>query len=291
MFKQSLVCWISAAGKTDSFKETENENGYSEVLMPWGTEFQLNFRNKLNKRAVIKSLKIDGESVIQDGIVLNPLQDFALKGKMSGLTVSNVFKFIRVTDKIAEYRGRRSEDSLIEVQFSWEKDRPIDDYVAQFREAIHRKEEEDRKKWPPFGPWVNPAPYPNGRRPWITWDSGNLPVSYSAADAKASTIQNSVLRSQNVNHLGFASMSRMTKSAPAEGGITVKGSQTHQGFQTVESPDLETETYTMTFRLVGEIKDKPVKKPVVHRQPQTCEVCGTTQIGARFCSHCGNCLI
>ena len=94
----------------------------NKILMPFGTEYSLFFRNKDVRRVSIGPVTIDGIDALNGKrMVLDAGEDWTLKGKIRDTDDSYNFKFIERTNKISEHRGTDPEDGLISISFQYEK--------------------------------------------------------------------------------------------------------------------------------------------------------------------------
>jgi hypothetical protein len=80
--------------------------------------------------------------------------------------------------------------------------------------------------------------------------------------------------------------SMVPKVKPEVTGITAPGSISNQQFVLVDDFEVE-ENMTMILRLVGEVEEKKVEKPVTVKSNITCTMCGLkSKPSAKFCSRC-----
>ncbi len=115
MFKENLVVSVKAGGNYLTDKG-------NRVLMPFGTEYELFFRNKDCRRVAIGPVTIDGKDVLNGKrLVLDAGDDSTIKGEIRNTDDSYNFKFIEKTKKISDHRGDDPEDGLISVAFQYEE--------------------------------------------------------------------------------------------------------------------------------------------------------------------------
>lgn len=276
MYNQKLVASLKANGKIlREFKDT--------VYIPFGSEYSFLIKNLNTTRALV-NIFIDGDNVIEGGLVLNAGQEVDLERYVKGgnLTAGNKFKFIERTAAIEDGpRGAKLEDGLVRIEFQFEK---------------------------PYVPPVN--------RGWITASGGTNQNSIYPASFNVNGALRSVDFSQNgqvmaqaasaavdkycadngiVNksevHDGMATMDWM--DAPKNDiGITVPGSRSEQKFQTTFMGAMEAEKHTIVLKLLGETPDnRPVLKPVNVKMKPKCVTCGKqNKANAKFCTECGTAL-
>ena len=278
MYNQKLVASLKANGKIlREFKDT--------VYIPFGSEYSFLIKNLNTTRALV-NIFIDGEDVIDGGLVLNAGQEVDLERyvKNGNLNAGNKFKFIERTAAIEDGpRGAKLEDGLVRIEFQFEK---------------------------PYVPPVN--------RGWITASGGTNQNSIYPASFNVNGALRSVDFSQNgqvmaqaasaavdkycadngiVNksevHDGMATMDWMDMNQTVNDvGITVPGSRSEQKFQTTFMGAMEAEKHTIVLKLLGETPDnKPVLKPVNVKMKPKCVTCGKqNKANAKFCTECGTAL-
>lgn len=276
MYQSKLVASLKANGKIlREFKDT--------VYIPFGSEYSFLIKNLNTTRALV-NIFIDGDNVIEGGLVLNAGQEVDLERyvKNGNLNAGNRFKFIERTSAIEDGpRGAKLEDGLVRIEFQFEK---------------------------PYVPPLN--------RGWITASGGTNQNSIYPASFNVNGVLRSADFSQNgqvmaqaasaavdkycadngiVNksevHDGMATMDWM--AAPKNDiGITVPGSRSEQKFQTTYMGAMEAEKHTIVLKLLGETPDnRPVLKPVNVKMKPKCVTCGKqNKANAKFCTECGTAL-
>lgn len=81
-------------------------------------------------------------------------------------------------------------------------------------------------------------------------------------------------------------------SYSGEDGITTKGSESNQSFNTTTIGPLERTEHVMVFNLKGETENGIIKKPVLVKTKIQCDVCGTmSKSNNKFCGNCGTSLV
>ena len=302
MYQSKLVASLKANGKIlREFKDT--------VYIPFGSEYSFLIKNLNTTRACV-NIFIDGESVIEGGLVVNAGQEVDLERyvKNGNLKAGNKFKFIERTGAVEEHRGVKLEDGLVRIEFQYEK-HPLQDWFNMnrgFNTGINNHSTFKSSEYS----GVTDRYSKGGNDSWLQ-ASGSISqmnvggslrgVDYSAngqatATAASAAINNycdtnGIKTSIADLHDGAATMDWM--SAPVNDvGITVPGSKSTQSFQTVTMGVMEVEKHTIVLKLLGETPDnKPVVKPVTVDRKQKCDTCGkVNKATAKFCTECGTAL-
>jgi hypothetical protein len=256
-----------------------------EVYLPFGSHFSILVKN-LNNIACRAYIYIDGENVLGNfGILLEPGQTDEIERFITNqnLNNGNKFKFIEKTGIIEEYRGNRIEDSLIHIEYQFEK---VQDKI---------KPEVHIHYHPIYGPYSHPYPNilggPYLRGPYL-YPPSNIHssdvqgVSYSKEMSDTSSInQTSRGGSSTTLSVNSASMQGVTSSV----GITVPGELSNQEFQISNKyRNFNTEKEVIIFKLVGEVDNIEVKKPLTIKKSLECQTCGKKNKSSdKFCSRCG----
>jgi len=112
------------------------------------------------------------------------------------------------------------------------------------------------------------------------WYSSPMPPTFGPQSLyNTTTIGNSISAS-----------ARLTKCCSNDNGITVKGSETHQGFSMGVTDTLENKSTVITINLRGLNKrtNKVIKKAVGVKTRLVCSTCGSkSKSSAKFCRSCG----
>jgi len=91
------------------------------VHIPFGDEYSIYLKNVNSLDAVVQ-IKVDGKVVTGNGKLIVPANSSVeVEGVIEGLSAHKSFKFIERTVQIEEHRGIRPEDGLIEVEYTFEK--------------------------------------------------------------------------------------------------------------------------------------------------------------------------
>ena len=268
MYQSKLVASLKANGKIlREFKDT--------VYIPFGSEYSFLLKNLHTQRAVV-NIFIDGDDVVEGGLVLNAGQEVDLERyvKSGNLSAGNRFKFIERTTAIEEGpRGIKLEDGLVRIEFQYEKP-----YVAPAY---------TRSSWiGASGSTTNTSYNVNGMMRSVDWSkNGEITAQAASASVDKYCADNGIGNISEM-HDGMATMDWN------DVGITVPGSKSTQKFSTVTMGTMETEKHSMVIKLLGETADnKPVLQPVtVERKPE-CQTCGKkNKAHAKFCVECGTAL-
>lgn len=273
MYHNKLVASLKANGKIlREFKDT--------VYIPFGSEYSFLLKNLHTQRALV-NIYIDGEDVIEGGLVLNAGQEVDLERyvKNGNLSAGNKFKFIERTNSIEQHRGVKLEDGLIRIEFQYELPRPI---INTAYDNFRFSGISD------IGKTYTSASYNvNGMMRSVDFSAGE------SMKASATSAINSTLQSMNISatsaHDGMATMDWMPIN---DTGITVPGSKSEQKFATVIMGTLESQKHSIVFKLLGETPDnEPVRNPVTVKHKPKCVTCGKqNKATAKFCTECGTAL-
>lgn len=282
MYQSKLVASLKANGKIlREFKDT--------VYIPFGSEYSFLIKNLNTARALV-NVFIDGENVIEGGLVLNAGQEIDLERyvKNGNLKEGNRFKFIERTSSVEQHRGTKLEDGLVRIEFQFEKPRPIINVAPTWKNT----------PWPSYPPGVRDVFYgTTGSTTSFNVNGALRSVDTSNGEntrASATAATNATLKSMNINasseiHDGMATMDWMPAN---DVGITVPGSKSTQSFVTTVMGEMESEKHSIVLKLLGETPDnKPVAKPVTVKHKPKCITCGKqNKAHAKFCTECGTAL-
>jgi len=198
----------------------QDEKANGTVTIPLNSEYVLRFRNKNNRRAVVK-ITIDGENVSGGGYIIDANSSIDICRHSD---IDRAFKFVALDSKEAKQCGKGGNNfdkskGTIEARFYLEK-------------QVSYKQNDNYKPWYPIDqyrpyytptPWCPPQhPYPDIIRP--VYCCTNSINNSASNDIKA----NCIVRSPSVNSV--------------QDGCTVLGNQTGQRFSS-EHIDLE-DTFT-----------------------------------------------
>lgn len=289
MYQSKLVASLKANGRIlREFKDT--------VYIPFGSEYSFLLKNLHTQRAVV-NIFIDGEDVVEGGVVLDPGREVDLERyiKNGNLTEGNRFKFIERTAAIEDGpRGVKLEDGLIRIEFQYEQPRPMLNlntiygnnsslqYPPGFRTSEYRGVTD---KYSTNSSWIQAS----GSVSQMNVGGALRGVDYSQGEsvkAAAASAINKVAPDSVEYHSGAATMDWN------DVGITVPGSKSTQKFTHVTMGVMEAEKHSMVIKLLGETpNNKPVLKPVTVERKPKCVTCGKqNKAHAKFCVECGTAL-
>jgi hypothetical protein len=278
MYNQKLVASLKANGKIlREFKDT--------VYIPFGSEYSFLIKNLNTTRALV-NIFIDGEDVIEGGLVLNAGQEVDLERyvKNGNLNAGNKFKFIERTAAIEDGpRGAKLEDGLVRIEFQFEKP-----YVPPVNRGwITASGSTNQNSIYPASFNVNGA-----LRSVDFSQNGQVMAQAASAAVDKYCADNGIVNKSEV-HDGMATMDWMDMNQTVNDvGITVPGSRSEQKFRTTFMGAMEAEKHTIVLKLLGETPDnKPVLKPVNVKMKPKCVTCGKqNKANAKFCTECGTAL-
>ena len=249
MYDNKMIVVVKINGKI--LREINNT-----VYIPFGSEYSLSFKNLESRKASVK-IFIDGVSVLENNsLIIYPNEESSLERFItdSDMFRGNRFKFIKKTKEISDYRGDKIDDSLIRIEFQFEKEKPVIDTKWIIWDIPFPR----YKGFPLYGPMCgstigkhdNPDVYRSICENHT--DSCNY-VNSSGIDVSAVDFVTS--KSSEIYDTAEPSLS--CKSV-AEQGITVKGSISNQGFQYGSIGELEDKLHTIVLKLQG-ITDNKIK--------------------------------
>jgi hypothetical protein len=294
MYQSKLVASLKANGKIlREFKDT--------VYIPFGSEYSFLIKNLNTTRACV-NIFIDGESVIEGGLVINAGQEVDLERyvKNGNLKAGNKFKFIERSGAVEEHRGVKLEDGLVRIEFQYEK-HPLQDWFtlnrginnhstfgnpSEFSGVTDRYSKGGNDSWLQASGSVSQMNV-NGAMRGVDYSAGMATATAASAAINNYCDTNGIKTSIADVHDGSATMDSYN-----DVGITVPGSKSTQSFQTVTMGIMETEKHSIVLKLLGETPDnKPVTKPVTVDRKQKCDTCGkVNKAHAKFCVECGTAL-
>jgi hypothetical protein len=276
MYQSKLVASLKANGKIlREFKDT--------VYIPFGSEYSFLIKNLNTTRALV-NVFIDGDNVIDGGLVLNAGQEVDLERyvKNGNLSAGNRFKFIERTSAIEDGpRGTKLEDGLVRIEFQYEK--PL---IAPVLD----------RGWITasggvYGGTTHTSFNVNGAlRSADFSQNGSVMAQAASAAVDKYCADNGIVNKMEM-HDGMATMDWM-EAPKNDVGITVPGSKSTQKFQTTHMGAMEAEKHTIVLKLLGETPDnRPVAKPVTVERKPKCVTCGKqNKATAKFCTECGTAL-
>jgi len=274
MYESKLVASLKATGKIlREFKDT--------VYIPFGSEYSFLIKNLNTTRALV-NIFIDGEDVIQGGLVLNANQEVDLERyvKNGNLREGNRFKFIERTAAVEEHRGVKLEDGLIRIEFQFEKALQVRPNPFQTVWPSHSQYQGVVDKFSVTACGATYSTNINGVMRGVDFSQGE------SVKATAAAAINQVAPDMMEMHDGMVTMDWN------DVGITVPGSKSNQTFQHTTMGAMESEKHSIVFKLLGETPDnKPVLEPVNVKMKPRCVTCNKqNKATAKFCAECGTAL-
>ena len=311
MYSDKLAIAVKVNGKVlREFKDT--------AFVPFGSEYSLLIKN-LNSVRCRVSISIDGKDIADgDSFIVNANSSMEIERflKNGNKYKGNRFKFIERTANVEAHRGgAQVEDGIIRVEFEFERENtPLKNYYNV--PYVHPV------------PYVPYAPYNPPFYGIIGCASGGLSAgsglpqnsagnlntlndghavnvnlcSASMSDAPAtsmsftSTISGSTgIGGAGVRARGFVADSNedmcRTETIVNEAGVTAAGSISNQSFITVSDIYGDGVKHVMVVRLLGELGQQKVTKPVTVSARPKCTSCGrTNKATSKFCVECGTSL-
>jgi hypothetical protein len=272
MHQNKLVFAIKSNGKV------LREHG-DTIYIPFSSEYSLYVKN-LNSVRCQFDIQIDGESISTGGFIVNANSEIEIERFVNNgnLNVGNKFKFIERIASIEKHRGIKAEDGLIRIEYEFERPAISNVYNPfQFGNTF--------PSYPPgvrgglggavgsTGDWLNQPLY----------STTNASFSSDVAGASAtSAVLNNVQVQQVAQHISV-------RNIPVnDAGITVKGEMSNQKFKEIPGIISDGQKHVMVMKLLGELNDMPITKPVTVKHKPMCINCGTVnKPTAKFCSECG----
>lgn len=265
MFRNNFVVSLKSGEKF--FRE----NG-DKIEVPFDSEYSIFMKNINSRKAVVK-VSIDGKDVL-DGhsLVVQPNSALELEGFMDGNFSKNKFKFIKMTEKIENFRGKYPEDSLLVVEYDFEKERPLTKEIVYI------------PHYPPYPQYPYSYYYPG----WMYMPNWTYTptITYGGRTTSSITIKgnNDDITYTNCNYSSFV---------PSENdGITVKGNDISNQFYPTYIGEMENHPTVISLKMIGISKEISKEKVVFTSDKKICLTCGeNNRYSNKFCSCCGTRLI
>lgn len=275
------------------------------VLIPYGTEYSLRFRNKNDRRAVVK-FSIDGEDVSGPGFVV-PANGFV--------------DIHRYADKDQQFKAvfQESADAVDYGKNGPDPDNQMGVIVADFyfeKKALPVKEVHHHHHYPqpsqPYPVWPTRPNYPYPRKPDYPYPphwGGSVSLGGSGASSAGGGFVGGFSTTAGTKGTLHADMSASVSSTasndppviesaqahvaqveelPEQGKIcTVPGSASGQKFQ---STYIDTETESTRLKLVLRGTKKEIQVAPVSQEASYCVNCGSkkSRKSDKFCGQCGH---
>ncbi len=307
MYNNKLVCSVKVNGK---ILREKIQDGNSTVLIPFGSEYSLIFKNLAGRNAVVH-VEIDGRDInaAKQGFYLKAGNTVELEGFEKDYKTERRFKFIEKTSEISDFRGDKIDDGMIRV--TWQFEQKVQEIIK--KTIVH--EEHVHHYHPPYYHhyWGCDCPYCS---PWlgkiyIGGSGGTLGSSSGIGSSTGDNITSGIVgsASKNINYNAAAinysssddksnkllrNLVKCSSVGPTEEmyGITVEGSKSNQTFGYANPKKLEENVHSMVILLRGCKEDKTyVKQPVIVNQKKQCPSCGRYYKGhMEYCSKDGTAL-
>lgn len=258
MYNQKLVCVVKVDGKV------LREDG-DTVHIPFGSEYSIFLKNLNSVKCQVK-IDIDGKSISgNSAFIIDAHREIEIERSIvsGNMDAGNHFKFIERTSKIEEFKGVGAEDGLIRIEYEFER-APILNVG---------------------GPLSNGFPYyPPGVR---SFNRAGSALYSDTGNSMFTPAQTSIQCSAAGAGDAFVNCA----TAQSDIGITVPGSASTQKFQEVADIISDGIKHVMVLRLLGQVNEVKVSKPVTVKHKPTCTTCGKVNKATnRFCSECGTAL-
>jgi hypothetical protein len=281
MYKNEAAIAVKVGGKV----VREIEPG--KVNIPFKSEYSVYFKNLSDRSCVVK-VTIDGEDVLKSrSLIFKANDSIDLERYVDNYNSGNKFKFIAMTDNIAENRGVKTEDGIVRVEW-------------QFEKKVVLQEQITIDTWPRKQYFVDPNQYWYGNNT-VVCDSMQLNVGSNLGGQNISRGIGGQSVGMNLNSVGVASASCYsaniqpqilcgtpnlnveTKTSGGMAGFTTKGSESNQQFKLGSIGTLESNKYSACIYMMG-----VEGKVITTKDKIECEVCGKVNpYTSKFCSECG----
>jgi hypothetical protein len=283
MYQDKLVTAVRVAGKV--LREDNDK-----VHLPFGSEYSLLIKNKNSVRALVR-VEIDGVDATEGTSLIIPANgsiDFERFLKSSNHDQGLKFKFIERTKKIEDGpRGVGAEDGLIRIEFEFEQP------PAQVINTVYHT----YNQWPnPYPQW-HAGDYRSTTTSALRSTSSNSPGITLASSSVANTIMPQAMNIasatataiQEDSYFGATcAASKVESPSLNDVGITVGGSVSDQKFTVGAWFPTDGAKHVMILKLLGQVGEQQVTKPVTVKTKQECPTCGTkNKSGTKFCKECG----
>lgn len=261
MYSNKFIACVKAKGKV------LREKGET-VLLPFGSEYTLWFKNENNRKVQI-DVSIDGTDVLYGrSLLLGAGESMDLKGFVRDMDGDDnrAFKFITKTKQISDFRGDKIEDGLIKITYRFEREKPPEPiYRNVYTNHIHNDF---------YTKWYDT--YPNG----YPQTKGSGDVTYGAFNVNSSVSNDDGIRATSAVPTSFENavpkgiMRGIGSVESSDPGITVEGSATNQSFQKGSIGILESTTHSIIFQLRGLDANTIIEEPITVKTKKQCTTCG-----------------
>ena len=307
MYSNQLVCSVKVNGKILREKILD---GNSTVLIPFGSEYSLIFKNLAGRNAVVH-VEIDGRDInaSKQGFYLQAGRTAELEGFEKNYKTERKFKFIQKTEEISDFRGDKIDDGMVRITWQFEKEKQeVIKKTVIHEEHVHHYHNPWHYHWygcscPSCNPWIGRITFGKGCSIGSSGDS--IGGSVTGENKGNYTLTNS-LKSENINYnaqmsnnsdgnelmRNIVKCANVGKTENLLDGITVEGSKSNQSFGTANPKELEENVHSIVILLKGCKEDKTyVAKPVTVDMKKFCPSCGRKYKGNfEYCSQDGTAL-
>lgn len=300
MYSNKFVMCVLVNGQP----QTEKASGI--VTLPFGTEYALRFRNKHDRRAVVK-IYIDGENVSGNGYIIGANDYVDIKRHHDK---DRAFKFVSLDSPDAVDFGKNgpNEDKtkgLIEARFYLEKERPVVQHIHHYHPPVFIPPvppvEHHHHYYPPLKPLdTNPQP-----EVWFSSNAGTH-IRSTTDDGPRSMCSNdtqgtkgysecSRTRSRSIRASSCscnpAPQVALNEQPPVMDGCTVEGSVSGQQFYTsyIDTEDSYTSVKVFLQGFRPGVQEAATTTVEEAGDAKYCHNCGAKMAkkSANFCHVCG----
>lgn len=220
--------------------QPQQELANGVVKLPFNSEYSLRFRNKNNRRAVVK-IFIDGENVSGNGYIISANDYVDIKRHREK---DRSFKFVSLDSPEAVDEGKNGPNhdkskGVIEAHFYLEKEQ------LKFYPLYNNVEHHHHHHYPSHDPYIRYGVKPT----WTYSDANNdLSVMKSPTDfAKTSSVGGMTSCHRGLKSTGLESYNSVAPVTELKDGCTVMGESTGQTFYTQHIEVEETATILKLF--------------------------------------------
>jgi hypothetical protein len=289
MHQNKLVFAIKSNGKV------LREHG-DTVYIPFSSEYTLYVKN-LNSVRVQLKIEIDGKDIFDgDEFIVNANSSTEIERSIVGgnLSAGNRFKFIERTAGVEKHRGAQAEDGLIRIEYEFERQ------PTAITNTIWGGLQGNAGT-PYYPPGVRGMPFggvmgaSGSTGDWMSSELRSATLcstQFASAQNCSASLSDTTVGANVLHSKSIPQFINQAQIKPAnEAGITVSGSLSEQKFTTVAGITSDGVKHVMVLKLLGELNEVPVVKPVTVKQKPTCQTCGKlNKATAKFCSECGTAL-
>lgn len=227
----------------DGVPQQELANGV--VKLPFGAEYHLRFRNKNDRRAVVK-IYVDGENVSGNGYIIPANDHIDIKRHHDK---DRAFKFVELDSPEAVDAGKNGPNAdktkgVIEARFYLEKEQTYKPYPMPYKYEEHHHHHHHYPPSPPPAPWpVRPYPIWCGASPQNTMGTAEYKGFESSLSDSGDTTTDFDPLERSVKLTASNTKSR-GPSAGLAGGMMYRRKITTQDATKTCAPASESANYT-----------------------------------------------